>query len=118
MLLGRIGADVVVTHKAGADDPAPPGGPGADWTSFAVLTGDAAGLVKRWPKSVRDGRGPRPWTSNSPAESLATMHCEPAPGGSPAGPGGALVIIQCAPASPARPGPDLLSETATRIGHA
>ena len=43
----------------------------------------------------------------------ATMHCEPAPGGSAAGSGGALVIIQRAPA---RPGPDLLSEAATRIG--
>ena len=44
------------------------------------------------------------------------MHCEPAPGGPAAGPGGALVIIQPAPAAPAHPGPDLLSEAATRIG--
>ena len=41
------------------------------------------------------------------------MHCEPAPGGSAAGPGRALVIIQPAPA---HPGPDLLRQAATRIG--
>ena len=63
----------------------------------------------------------RSWTATvdlafSRADGPATMHCEPAPGGSPAGPGGALVIIQRPPAAPARPGPDLLSEAATRIG--
>jgi hypothetical protein len=63
----------------------------------------------------------RPWTAPvdvafAHPDGLATMHCEPAPGGSPAGPGGALVIIQRAPAAPARTGPDLLSEAATRIG--
>ena len=60
----------------------------------------------------------RSWTATvdlafARADGLATMHCEPAPGGSPAGPGGALVIIQRAPAAS---GPDLLSEAATRIG--
>jgi hypothetical protein len=68
----------------------------------------------------------RTWTATvdlafARADGLATMHCEPTPGGWPARPGGALVIIQRAPAAPAwpapaRPGPDLLSEAATRIG--
>ena len=49
----------------------------------------------------------RPWTATvdlafARADGLATVHCEPAPGGSPAGPGGALVIIQRAPPAPAR----------------
>ena len=105
MLLASIGADVVVTQKAGADDPAPPRRPGAGVAGFAVLTVDVAGLVTSWSvtaahlfgraagemtgqhlgdvllnrpgqrellsqalaESVRDGRGPRRWTSPSPA---------------------------------------------------
>ena len=145
----------MVTQIAGADDPAPPGRPGAGGISFAVLTVDAAGLVTSWSVTAerlfgrtageitgqhlgdvllnRPGQrellgqalaevgAGRPWTATvdlafARTDGLATMHCEPAPGGSPAGPGGALVIIQRAPAIPAHPGPDLLSEAATRIG--
>ena len=145
----------MVTQIAGADDPAPPGRPGAGGISFAVLTVDAAGLVTSWSVTAerlfgrtageitgqhlgdvllnRPGQrellgqalaevgAGRPWTATvdlgfARTGGLATMHCEPAPGGSPAGPGDALVIIQRAPASPAHPGPDLLSEAATRIG--
>jgi hypothetical protein len=52
----------------------------------------------------------RSWTATvdlafARADGLATMHCEAAPGGSPAGPGGGIVIFQSAPAAPARPGP-------------
>ena len=146
---------MVVTQKAGADDPAPPRRRGAGVAGFAVLTVDAAGLVTSWSVTTarllgrtagemtgqhlgdvllnRPGQrellqqalaevgAGRPWTATvdlafARADVQATMHCEPAPGGSLAGPGGALVIIQRVPAAPARPGPDLLSEAATRIG--